>query len=54
MGVMFNIKEWTWRYKADKLARILIQLDRLRKGELIASKEMQSLVGKLIDVRPLV
>ena len=54
LGVMFNIKEWTWRYKADKLARILIQLDRLRKGELIASKEMQSLVGKLVDVRPLV
>ena len=54
LGVEFDTVEWTWRYKADKLARILHALDKLVKGELVMYGEMQTIVGKMIDIRFLV
>ena len=54
LGVEFCTVTFTWRYKADKLARILHSLDSIVKGDETEYKGLQSIAGKLIDVRFLV
>ena len=54
LGVEFDTVSWTWKYKADKLARILHTLAGLARGEALQYSELQSIAGKLIDVRFLV
>ena len=51
---MFNTKSWTWRYKPDKLARILHQLKEIEAGVKQEYQQMESIAGKLIDIRFLV
>ena len=50
LGVEIDTMAWTWRYKADKLARILHTLAGMARGEELQYSELQSIVGKLIDV----
>ena len=54
LGVQFNTKSWTWGFKEDKLSRILHTLDSIRNCQTIPHKEMESITGKLNDVRFLV
>ena len=54
LGVEFNTRTWTWRYKEDKLARILNTLSEMQKGEEVEFSTLQSITGKLIDVKFLV
>ena len=54
LGVEFDTKSWTWKYKEDKLARILSTLDEIQRRESVEFGTLQSITGKLIDVRFLV
>ena len=54
LGVEFDTEAWTWRYKADKLARLLHQLYDIEQGKEQEFAQIQSVAGKLIDVRFLV
>ena len=54
LGVEFDTKTWTWRYKQDKLARILNTLSEIQKGERVEFGTLQSITGKIIDVKFLV
>jgi hypothetical protein len=54
LGVEFDTVAWTWRYKMGKLARILHTLQEICQGEEMKYEQLQSIAGKLIDVRFLV
>ena len=54
LGVEFDTVTFTWRYKADKLARILHTLHAIVSEEEMEYEMLQSIAGKLIDVRFLV
>ena len=54
LGVEICTTTFTWRYKSDKLARILNTLNGMVEGEEMEFASLQSIVGKLIDVRFLV
>ena len=54
LGVQFDTVSWTWKYKKEKLIKILHTLDDIRQGKEMEFRQIQSIVGKLIDVRFLV
>ena len=54
LGVEFDTVSWTWRYKEDKMARILNTLSDLQKEDEVEFGTLQSITGKLIDVKFLV
>jgi hypothetical protein len=54
LGVCFNTESWTWWIESKKLARILNILDRIRRSEEMSVSEIQSITGKLVDVRDLI
>ena len=57
-GVVFGIEydtiEWTWALKPDKLLRIVEGIREALACKELSEKKVQSLVGKLINVRPLI
>ena len=54
LGVEFNTETWTWRYKEDKLARILDTLSEIQNKEAVEFGTLQSITGKIMDVKFLV
>ena len=54
LGVVFNTETWTWSLKPDKLARMNQSLVKIMQGEEMEYQEMQSIIGKLIDIKSLV
>ena len=54
LGVCFNTESWTWWIEEKKLARIQNTLDRIRRGDEMSVLEMESITGKLVDVRDLI
>ena len=54
LGVEFDTKSWTWKYKEDKLARVLYTLEEIQREDSVDFGTIQSITGKLIDVRFLV
>ena len=54
LGVHFDSKEWTWAVPKDRLTRLLITIHSVLAMKLIPATDMESVVGKIINVRPLV
>jgi hypothetical protein len=54
LGVRFDTQSWTWGLKPEKMARILISLDEIRRVDRISLKEIESITGKLTNVKTLV
>ena len=54
LGVAFDTASWTWGFKPEKLARILHGLAALKDNDEIGFDTIQSITGKLVDVRLLV
>ena len=54
LGVVFDTEAWTWSLKADKLARMNHTLHRIVQGDELEYREVQSIIGKLIDIKSLV
>jgi len=53
-GVEYDTEEWTWSIPANKLARILENIKSALTSEMMKEKEVKSLAGKLINIKPLV
>ena len=53
-GVEYDTDEWTWALRPDKLARIVATVREAISSEMLEAKQVQSLAGKLINVRPLI
>lgn len=54
LGVYFDTIDWTWGFKPDKLGRILHTLNMVKASVVMSHKEMESITGKLGDVKFLV
>ena len=54
LGVEFDTKSWTWRFKEDKMSRILCSLGEITSSDSVEFRALQSLTGKLMDVKFLV
>ena len=54
LGVEYDTVNWTWSIPKEKLDRILLTIFKMLDDEVASSKEIESIVGKLIHVRPLV
>ena len=54
LGVMFDTVKWEWRIKPERLAHIFNVLEKIEQGCDHEFHDMQSIVGKLIDIRVLV
>ena len=53
-GVWYDTDEWTWQIPEERLVRLVQSIDNaIEKGE-VRDKEMQSLAGKLVNIKPLV
>jgi hypothetical protein len=53
-GVYYDTVSWTWRIPGKKLAAILNTIHATLQADSISAKEMKSLAGKLINIKPLV
>lgn len=53
-GIHYDTVSWTWAIPPEKLARILEQLKEALQAECMGEKEVKSLVGKLIHIKPLI
>ena len=53
-GVEYDTGEWTWSLRPEKLARIVAAIREARDSKWLGAKQVQSLAGKLINVRPLI
>ena len=53
-GVHYDTVTWTWAVPRERLARLLIVLHEVMELALIPPEVMESVSGKLINVRPLV
>lgn len=54
LGVEYDTIFWTWAIPQVRLDRMLVSLYDVLAGETVELKELESLVGKIIHVRPLV
>jgi hypothetical protein len=53
-GVWYDTEEWTWQIPDDRLVRLIDCIDEAIKKGKLRDKEMQSLAGKLVNIKPLV
>jgi len=53
-GVHYNTEDWTWRIPGNKLAAINNSILEACETRKIRPKEAQSLIGKLVHIKPLV
>ena len=53
-GVVYDTEEWVWSIPEERLSRMLIAIEEAMVADNLTDKQMQSLAGKLINVRPLV
>lgn len=54
LGVCFDTVRWVWWLKEDKLLTILHALLSIQRSTTTSLKELQSVTGKLVDIRDLV
>lgn len=54
LGVEYDTMTWTWSIPQKRLDRILASLFDVLEGDAVDLKDLESLVGKIIHVRPLV
>ena len=54
LGVEYDTETWTWAIPQTRLDRILISLFDILEARTADAKEVESLVGKIIHVKPLV
>ena len=54
LGVFFDTEKWIWGFKESKLLIILHALDEVVKSSSLPLKSLESVLGKLVDVRFLV
>ena len=54
LGVVFDTVSWTWGFHVDKIARILRVLQEVAEAVRVPHRDMESITGKLCDVRFLV
>ena len=53
-GVEYNTEEWTWQLPEEKKLRLVASIREACGCEELSDKQAQSLVGKLINIRPLI
>ena len=53
-GITYDTEEWVWSIPDQRLERMLYSIDTAVQADSLSAKEMQSLAGKLINVKPLV
>ena len=53
-GVHYDTKEWTWCIPQEKLTRLLDTIEKALVQPRLLEKEMKSLAGKLINIKPLI
>jgi len=53
-GVQYDTDEWTWCIPQDRLHRLISSIEEAIEKGVLSAKEMQSLAGKLINIKPLV
>ena len=53
-GVEYDTEEWTWQLPEEKKVRIVMAIRTALGSEEMPSKQVQSLAGKLINIRPLI
>ena len=54
LGVRYNTKDWTWAIPDDRLSTILNLLLDILDMEWVPSAAMETLVGKIVHVKPLI
>jgi hypothetical protein len=52
-GVLYDTAAWTWAIPPIKLHRLLLAIESALQKDAIGAKEMKSIAGKLINIRPL-
>ena len=52
-GINYDTDAWTWNIPEDRLAKLIDNIDTAISAGTISAKGMQSLAGKLINVKPL-
>ena len=53
-GIEYDTAEWTWALRPEKLGRIVAAIREAMGSQWLEAKKVQSLAGKLINVRPLI
>ena len=53
-GIRYDTVSWTWSIPEDRLSRLISSVEAAEAGGELNEKEVQSLVGKLINVKPLI
>ena len=53
-GVEYDTAEWTWALRPEKLERIVAGIREALGSDKLEAKKVQSLAGKLINVRALI
>jgi hypothetical protein len=53
-GVFYNTEDWTWSIPDAKLQGIVAAIQAAIDSEVLADKQVRSLMGKLINVKPLI
>ena len=53
-GVLYNTEDWTWAIPEDKWIRLCKLLEATMDSQTISATEAKSLVGKLINIKPLI
>ena len=54
LGINYNTVSWTWNLPEEKMARLLHTINDTINAEQITQREMWSLVGKILNIKPLV
>jgi hypothetical protein len=53
-GVFYNTEDWTWSIPDAKLQNIVAAIQEAVESKVLSDKQVRSLMGKLINVKPLV
>ena len=53
-GIEYDTAEWTWQLPEEKKVRIVAAIREVRGQDTVTDKQAQSLVGKLVNIRPLI
>jgi len=53
-GIEYDTENWTWALPNEKLARIAAQIRDMLGKEAATQEEIQSIIGKIIHIKPLI
>ena len=54
LGILYDTENWTWGLTEEKMSRLLHIISDVIKAEKITQREVWSLVGKIINIKPLI